>query len=128
LLAELAALEPVMDGYFDGLPENYAVELHCGAMGSAIIVQINWLFDLLLHGEDIARAVGAPFEIHERDMLLMLREGMELIPSYVNPGLSLRSTSAWPWRSRRHDRTSSTSTTGSQTHVRAAPTTGPMPS
>jgi hypothetical protein len=50
-------------------------------------MQINWLFDLLLHGEDIARAVGAPFEIRERDMLLMLREGIELTPSYVNPGL-----------------------------------------
>jgi hypothetical protein len=88
LLADLAALEPVMDGYFDSLPDDYAVELHCGAMGSAIVVQINWLFDLLLHGEDIARAVGVPFEIRERDMLLLLREGIELTPSYVKPGLS----------------------------------------
>jgi uncharacterized protein (TIGR03083 family) len=88
LLAELATLEPLMDGYFDGLPDDYTVELHCGAMGSGIIVQINWLFDVLLHGEDIARAVGTPFEIRERDMLLMLREGIELTPSYVNQGLS----------------------------------------
>jgi hypothetical protein len=88
LLEELEALEPMMDAYFDDLPDDYAVELHCGAMGSGIIVQINWLFDLILHGEDIARAVGVPCEIRERDMLLLLREGMELGPAYVKPGIS----------------------------------------
>ena len=38
---------------------------------------MNWLFELVLHGEDIARAVGAPWEMRERDMLLLLREVME---------------------------------------------------
>jgi uncharacterized protein (TIGR03083 family) len=87
LLADLEALEPVMDAFFDELPDEYSIELHCGAMGSATIVQINWLFDLLLHGEDIARAVGVPFDIRERDMLLLLREGMEVVPAYVKAGL-----------------------------------------
>jgi len=88
LLEELETLEPMMDAYFDDLPDNYEIELHCGAMGSAIVVQINWLFDLILHGEDIARAVGVPWKIRERDMLLLLREGMELGPAYVKPGIS----------------------------------------
>ena len=31
LLDQLSALEPVMDAFFDGLPDDYAVEFHCGA-------------------------------------------------------------------------------------------------
>jgi hypothetical protein len=88
LLEELKALEPVMDGFFDELPDDYTVEFHCGAMVSGIIAQVNWLFELILHGEDIARATGAPWEIRERDMLLLLREGMELVPAWAKAGLS----------------------------------------
>lgn len=88
LLEELAALEPAMDAYFDGLPDDYAIEFHCNAVVSGTTVQINWLFDLLLHGEDIARALGVAFDISERDMLLLLREVMEVVPAYVKAGLS----------------------------------------
>jgi hypothetical protein len=88
LVDQLEALEPVMDGFFDSLPDDYTLELHCGAKGSRIVVQVNWLFELILHGEDIARAVGAPWEVRERDMLLLLREGMELAPAYVSAGIS----------------------------------------
>jgi hypothetical protein len=87
LLRELEALEPMMDALFDGVPDDYTVEFHCGAMVSRIIAQVNWLFDLILHGEDIARAVGAPWEIRERDMLLLLREGVELAPAYLRTGV-----------------------------------------
>jgi hypothetical protein len=87
LLEDLKALEPVMDALFDGAPDDYTVEFHCGAMVSGIIAQVNWLFDLILHGEDIARAVGAPWEIRERDMLLLLREGVELAPAYLRTGI-----------------------------------------
>lgn len=83
LLDQLSALEPVMDAFFDGLPDDYAAEFHCGAVVSGVVAQINWLFDLILHGEDIARSVGAPWEIRERDMLLLLREGLEVAPAYV---------------------------------------------
>jgi uncharacterized protein (TIGR03083 family) len=88
LLEELKALEPVMDVFFDELPDDYTVEFHCNVMVSGIIVQVNWLFELNLHGEDIARAAGLPWEIRERDMLLLLREGMELAPAWVKAGLS----------------------------------------
>ncbi len=57
-------------------------------MVSGIVWQVNWLFDLVLHGEDIARAVGAPWEIRERDMLLLLREVVEVAPAYVKAGIS----------------------------------------
>lgn len=88
LLAELEALEPLMDSFFDNLPADYSIDFHCSIPMSGIVGQINWLFDLLLHGEDIARAVGVPYDIGERDMLLLLREGMELTPAYVTPNLA----------------------------------------
>lgn len=84
LLDELSALEPVMDAFFDDLPDDYVAEFHCGAMVSGIVAQINWLFDLVLHGEDVARSVGVPWEIRERDMLLLLREGLEVAPAYLS--------------------------------------------
>jgi uncharacterized protein (TIGR03083 family) len=87
LLADLQTLEPAMDAYFDGIAADYAIEFHCGVSASATVIQINWLFDLLLHGEDIARAVGVPWEIRERDMLLLLREIMEVLPGYIKPRL-----------------------------------------
>jgi len=88
LLEDLEALEPMMDAFFDGLPDDYTGEFHCGAMVSGIVVQVNWLFDLVLHGEDIARAVGSPWKIDERDMSLLLREVVELTPAYVKADIS----------------------------------------
>ncbi|WP_137147986.1 maleylpyruvate isomerase N-terminal domain-containing protein [Mycolicibacterium sp. CR10] len=88
LLEDLEALEPVMDAYFDSLSDDYTVEFHCGAMASGIVAQVNWLFDLVLHGEDIARAVGVPWAISERDMLLLLREFVELAPAYLKAEVS----------------------------------------
>ncbi len=88
LLDQLSALEPVMDAFFDRLPDDYVVEFHCGAKVSGIIAQVNWLFDLTLHGEDIAQSIGVPFEIRERDMLLLLREGLEVAPAYLSAAVS----------------------------------------
>ncbi len=93
------------DAFFDGLPAEILIELHCGAMISGITLQINWLFDLVLHGEDIARAVGAAWEIRERDMLLMLARGWKRVRPTCGRGFRQRSTSAWPWRFRTRDRT-----------------------
>ena len=83
LVDQLEALEPVMDAWFDGLPDDFAGEFHCGAMISGSVAQINWLAELILHGDDIARSVGVPWEISERDMLLWLREAAEVAPAYV---------------------------------------------
>jgi uncharacterized protein (TIGR03083 family) len=88
LMDQLEALEPVMDAFFDSLPDDYSFEFHCGVMVSGILGQINWLFELVLHGEDIARAVGVPWETRERDMLLLLREGMEVGPAYLSAEIS----------------------------------------
>lgn len=88
LLAELSTLEPVMDALFDGLPDDYSAEFHCGAVASGIVAQINWLFELILHGEDIARSVGVPWEVRERDMLLLLREGLEVAPAYLSAAVA----------------------------------------
>jgi hypothetical protein len=82
LVDQIEAIAPVMDAYFDDLSnDDSSIEFHCGIMISGIVMQINWLFELVLHGEDIARAVGTPWEIRERDMLLLLREVMEVAPA-----------------------------------------------
>jgi hypothetical protein len=83
LVDELKALDPLMDAFFDRITEDFVAEFHFGISVSAIVMQVNWLLELVFHGEDIARAVGLPWEIRERDMLLMLREGVEVSPAYV---------------------------------------------
>ena len=75
LVDQLEALEPVMDAWFDGLPDDFSCEFHCGVMISGPAAQINWLAELILHGDDIARSVGVPWEISERDMLLVAPRG-----------------------------------------------------
>jgi uncharacterized protein (TIGR03083 family) len=85
LLEDLEALEPVMDAFFDGLPDDYMGEFHTGAMISGIVWQVNWLFDLVLHGEDIARAVGAPAStmvrlfLHRIGPFTAARQGLRIV-------------------------------------------------
>jgi len=49
--------------------------------------QTNWLGELLLHGQDVARAVKAPWQLPEREMLLVLRGGTEMVPLYLRRGV-----------------------------------------
>src|SRR5258707_15529925 len=67
LVDQLEALAPMMDELFDGLPEDYSCEFLCGVMVSGLMAQTNWLGELVLHGDDIARSAGAPWEIRERE-------------------------------------------------------------
>jgi hypothetical protein len=83
LVDQLKALDPLVDAFFDSLTEDFVGEFHFGIEVSAIVLQVNWLLELIFHGEDIARAAGLPWEVRERDMLLMLREGVEVSPAYV---------------------------------------------
>jgi hypothetical protein len=83
LVDQIEALAPVMDEMFDTFPDDYSWEFHCGIMVSGIMAQTNWLCELVLHGEDIARSIGVPWEIRERDMLLALRGIMEAASAYV---------------------------------------------
>ena len=88
LLDELEALAPVMDTFFDGLGDDSSFVFHGGATVSGVVAQVNWLFELALHGEDIARATGAPWKIDERDMVLLLREALEVAPNYLRDDVS----------------------------------------
>jgi hypothetical protein len=58
--------------YFDTLIDDKpAFEFHGGVPISGLTAQTNRLGALLFHGHDVARAVNAPWELPERDMLLM---------------------------------------------------------
>jgi hypothetical protein len=70
-------LAPVMDALFDTGSNDLVYELHCRAVVDGITAQTNWLAELILHGRDIARAIKAPWEIDERDMLLVARGLMQ---------------------------------------------------
>lgn len=83
LVDHLQALEPLMDTWFDNLPVDFAGEFHYGVTVSAVVAQVNWLGELVFHGDDIARAVGATWVISERDMLLYLREAVDVSPAFA---------------------------------------------
>lgn len=88
LIDRIKAIDPAMDEFIDNLPDGYRAEFHFGVLVSGIVAQINWLGELVLHGDDIAQAVGVPWEISERDMLLYLREAAEVVPAYVRPEMA----------------------------------------
>lgn len=80
-------LEPEMSNYFDTVSgHGQVLPFHGGVAIDGITVQTNWLGELLLHGEDIARAAGRPWEVTERDMLLVARGLMQIAPGFVRPG------------------------------------------
>jgi hypothetical protein len=91
LADQLRDLIPQLDSYFDTLVDDRRVfEFHGGALISGVTAQTNWLGELLLHGHDVARAVRVPWELPERDMLLVARGVMQIGSGYLRAGLSPR--------------------------------------
>ncbi|MGA9489395.1 MAG: maleylpyruvate isomerase N-terminal domain-containing protein [Mycobacterium sp.] len=89
LVEQLQAVVPQLDELFDEVAEEGRVlAFHCGALVDGITWQTNWLGELLLHGQDIARAVKAPWVLAERDMLLIARGLMQIGPAYVRTTLA----------------------------------------
>jgi uncharacterized protein (TIGR03083 family) len=89
LADQLQALQPQMDTYFDAIADDAPViPFHAFAVIDGSAFQTNWLGELLVHGQDIARAVNAPWELPERDMLLVARGVMQIAPAYLRAGIS----------------------------------------
>lgn len=87
LAEELRSVSAEIDGFFDANSDDRPVfPFHSFGMVSGITGQTSWLGELLLHGEDIARAVHIPWPLAERDMLLILRGACELAPRYLRSG------------------------------------------
>jgi len=83
LADELRVLAPELDDYFDThTNDGPTIPFHAGAVVDGITAQTNWLGEMLLHGYDIARAVKAPWELPERDMLLISRGMMQIGSGY----------------------------------------------
>lgn len=84
LVDRLQAVAPQLDELFDKVAdEGRVLAFHCGAAVDGITWQTNWLGELLLHGQDIARAVKAPWMLAERDMLLLARGMMQIGPAFL---------------------------------------------
>ena len=84
LADQIQALAPELDSFFDAVSDDRPrFAFHAGAFISGLTGQTNWLGELLLHGHDVARAVKAPWELPERDMLLVARGLMQIAPAYL---------------------------------------------
>lgn len=84
LADQIQAVAPELDALFDTVAnEPPVLPFHCGAHVDGITWQTNWLGEMLIHGRDIARAAEAPWEVPERDMLLIARGMMQIAHAYV---------------------------------------------
>lgn len=82
----LRAVSRELEGFFDANTDDLpTIPFHDFGRMSGTTAQTNWLGELLLHGEDIARAVGVSWDLPERDMLLVLRGAREMAPIYLRP-------------------------------------------
>lgn len=95
LIDHLRAVTPRLDALFDSVAdEGRTLAFHCGAAVDGATWQSNWLGELLFHGHDIARVANTPWEMPERDMLLVARGMLQIAPAFVDttisPDLELR--------------------------------------
>jgi uncharacterized protein (TIGR03083 family) len=88
LLAQLHAVAAELDSAFDALTDETMIPFHTFASVSGMAFQTYFLGELLLHGEDIALAARRPWELPERDMLLVVRGLMEVGPAYLRADVS----------------------------------------
>lgn len=111
LVDQLEAFLPVLDRAFDKMPTDARYEYQCNAMCSGLVLQVIWLGELVLHGEDIARAIGVSWDISERDMLLYHLVPVELahallredLPKSTDISVALQVRGARPYVIHIHD-------------------------
>lgn len=85
MLERLEEVALVMADFFDrASAESGVFPFHGGVEIDCVAGQTNWLGELLIHGRDIARAVGAPWELSERDMLLVLSGMQQMASAYLH--------------------------------------------
>jgi uncharacterized damage-inducible protein DinB len=126
LADELQALSAELDGFFDANTDDRPrFPFHAFGVVSGITGQTNWLGELVLHGEDIARAAKVPWPLAERDMLLILRGARELAPLYLRPDTAAGTNICVAMQIPEAGPMSSTSTTVSRRCVSAARPTAP---
>lgn len=84
LAERLREVEAEMDNFFDDVSNDRPdILFHFDILVSGFTAQTNWLSELLAHGHDVARATGTPWELPERDMLLVLRGMMQVGPAFL---------------------------------------------
>ncbi len=87
LADQLQALAPEIDAFFDANSDDrQTIPFHGFGFMSTNTAQTNLLGEFLLHGQDIAQALKAPWDLPERDMALILRGAREMVPIYLRPG------------------------------------------
>jgi uncharacterized protein (TIGR03083 family) len=57
---------------------------HAGQNIDGAGARSNWIGELLLHGYDVARAAGRPWDLPDRAMLLILRGALQVAPGWLD--------------------------------------------
>lgn len=87
----LAALDREMDAFRrlwgpeGGMPLDQPVPFHGSAKIDVQAVLTNLIGEYLVHGLDVAEAVGVPWEIDARDGALLATFGAQILPFYAKP-------------------------------------------
>ena len=76
----------------EGLDLRMRVPFHGGANIDFAAALSNIIGELLIHGYDVAQAAGRPWALDDRDALLILNGGVQILPAYAvrNTPQSLR--------------------------------------
>lgn len=67
------------------IPDDVPVPFHAGAVSTIEPIMGVLLVEMLVHGDDLARATGRTFEIDEDDAWLGLRSVTPLLPAFRRP-------------------------------------------
>jgi hypothetical protein len=88
LVDELQSVAAELAEAMDTFTDDTVLPFHTFATVSGTAWQSYWLGELLMHGEDVARACRMRWKMRDRDMLLVVRGLMEIGPVYVRHDIS----------------------------------------
>jgi uncharacterized protein (TIGR03083 family) len=88
LAGQLQAVATELAAACDAFTNDTVIPFHTFASVSGTAWQSYWLGELLMHGEDIARAMKSRWEFRERDNLLVIRGLMEIGHAYLRADVS----------------------------------------
>jgi hypothetical protein len=90
----VADASTVWDVVLPMLPDDLELAFHAGARTTVVPIMAVLLLEMLVHGDDIARAAGRPWEIDDDDAWRALTEVASLLGAWRRPEVPARDTVA----------------------------------
>jgi hypothetical protein len=82
----------VWDEVLPGLPDDLAIPFHAGARSTIVPIMGVLLAEMLVHGDDIARAAAMPWNITDDDAWSALQALVVLLPAWRRPEVQAADT------------------------------------